>query len=156
LPLIVDAAAEAAPPMLTCVRSNDGYQFELMIRVPRNENPITCVQIGPYLFQEKYIPKKTLGGLWISGGPENCFLMHKSSPPRWSRIAWEVKTDQPGSPTFMAWTGNLEPGDTGVFRFISAFPPGGLRAGLIITQGNDILNFGVNGPNYERFEVHHH
>jgi hypothetical protein len=156
LPLIVDAAAEAAPPMLTCVKLNDGFQFELLIRVPRDEKPITMVQIGPYLFQDQYIPKKALGGLITVGGPENAFLMHKSAPARWSRLAWEVKADQPGSPTYITWTGNLEPGNVGVFRFISMFPPGGLRAGLVITQGSVTLHFGVNGPNYERFEPHHH
>jgi hypothetical protein len=156
LPLIVDAAAEAAPPMLTCLRLNDGYQFELLIRVPRDEEPITKVQIGPYLFREKYVPKKALVGLLTVGGPENGFMMHKSAPPRWSRLFWEILSDQPGSPTFLSWTGSLEPGRTGVFRFISMFPPGGLRAGLVLAQGNQIHNFGVNGPNYERFEKDHH
>jgi hypothetical protein len=156
LPLIVDAAAEAAPPMLTCVKLNDGFQFELLIRVPRNENPITKVQIGPYLFRDKYIPKKSLGGLLTLGGPETAFFMHKSAPPRWSRINWEVYEDLQDCPTYLSWTGNLEPGRTGVFRFISMFPPGGLRAGMILTQGNQQLHFGVNGPNYERFEKGHH
>jgi hypothetical protein len=142
--------------MLTCVKLNDGFQFELLIRVPRDENPITKVQIGPYLFRENYVPKKAWGGLLTLGGPESGFFMHKSAPPRWSRIGWEVFLDQPGSPTFLSWTGNLEPGKTGVFRFISMFPPGGLRAGLILTQGNLPVNYGVNGPNYERFEESHH
>lgn len=156
MPLIVDAAAEAAPPMLTCVKLNDGFQFELLIRVPRDENPVTKVQIGPYHFQDQYIPKKVLGGLLTAGGPETGFFMHKSAPPRWSRVYWEVLADQPGSPTFLTWTGSLEGGNVGVFRFISNFPPGGLRAGLVITQGNGQLHFGVNGPNYERFEKHEH
>ena len=156
MPLIVDAAAEAAPPMLTCVKLNDGFQFELLIRVPKDESPITKVQIGPYLFREDYIPKKALGGLLTRGGPELALFMHKSAPPRWTRLTWEVFPDQPGSPTFLTWSGNLEPGRTGVFRFISMFPPGGLRAGLVLTQGSEQLHFGVNGPNYERFEGNHH
>jgi hypothetical protein len=142
--------------MLTCVKLNDGFQFELLFRVPSDEKPITKVQIGPYLFQERYLPKKILGGLWTAGGPETEFFMHKSSPPRWSRLAWEVLTDQEGSPTFLSWTGNLEPRQVGVFRFISMFPPGGLRSGLVISQGNAIIHYGVNGPNYERFEKHDH
>jgi hypothetical protein len=156
LPLIVDAAAEAAPPMLTCVRLNDGFQFELLVRVARDEQPITKVLIGPYLFQDKYIPKKALGGLITLGGPENGFLMHKSAPARWTRLAWEAKYDQPGCPTYLSWSGNLEPGNVGVFRFLSMYPPGGLRAGLVITQGNGTLHYGVNGPNYEQFEIKHH
>jgi hypothetical protein len=156
LPLIVDAAAEAAPPMLTCVKLNDGFQFELLIRVPRDEEPITKVQIGPYLFRDQYIPRKALGGLLTLGGPESGFLMHKSAPPRWTRLAWEVLRDEPGSPTFLSWSGSLEPGDVGVFRFISNFPPGGLRAGLVLSKGDATLHFGINGPNYERFEKHGH
>ena len=142
--------------MLTCVKLNDGFQFELLIRVARDENPVTKIQIGPYLFQDRYIPKKALGGLFISGGPENCFFMHKSAPPRWSRLTWEVMENQAHSPVYLSWTGILEPGNVGVFRFISMFPPGGLRAGMVIHQGNTVLHYGVNGPNYERFEKHDH
>ncbi len=155
MPLITDAAAEISPPMLTCVHVNDGYQFELLIRVPLDEQPITKVQIGPYLFRSNFVPRKRLGGLIMAGGPENSLFMHKSAPPRWSRIRWEVLEDQPGTPVYLTWTGGLDPGSVGVFRFISLFPPGGLRAGLVLTQGSTQLNYGVNGPNYERFEAGH-
>ncbi len=159
MPLIVDAATEKSPPMLTCVQVNDGYQFELMIRLPADAEPVTKIRIGPFYFREQYQPRPILGGLLTVGGPENAFWMHKSSPPRWSRIGWEVLMNEPETPAYLTWTGNLEPGGVGVFRFISLFLPGGLRQGLTLFSGvvgDRIERYGVTGPNYEKFERHEH
>jgi hypothetical protein len=156
VPLAADAYAEIAPPMLTCVQKNDGYQFELMVQVAQDEREITKVRVGPYNFQDKHRPRPILGGLLSAGGPESAFWMHVSSPPGWSRIQWEIANDEPDAPVYLSWTGHLIPGATGVFRFLSMYKPGGLRAGLIIYRGADKVFYGVTGPNYERFEVHTH
>ncbi len=142
--------------MLTCVQKNDGYQFELLIRVGLSEAPITKVRIGPYFFKDEYKPAPMLGGLLSKGGPENAFWMHQSAPPGWSRIRWENAPDEPGEPTYLAWVGNLAPGSTGVFRFISLFKPGGLRVGMILYRGKETEFLGVTGPNYERFDKSGH
>ena len=156
MPLAADAYAEIAPPMLTCVQKNDGYQFELMIQVGRDEQAITKIRIGPYNFRKECRPNPKMGGLMSSGGPENCFWMHKSAPPGWSRIRWEIADEEPDSPVFLAWDGRLEAGSVGVFRFISLYRPGGLRAGMILYRSSKEEHIGVNGPNYEKFEAHSH
>jgi hypothetical protein len=145
-----------AAPMLTCIGTNDGYQFELMLRVGIDENPITKIRVGPFHFKDEYTPKPILGGLFMKGGPENCFWMHKSAPPGWSRVRWEVVYDEPDSSTYLTWTGNLAPGSIGVFKFISIYMPGGLRTGLTLFQGENETHYGVSGPNYEKFEKHQH
>lgn len=156
MPLAADAYAEISPPMLTCVQKNDGYQFELLIRVAQNEAEVTKVRIGPYFFKDQYKPTPIVGGLLTKGGPENTFWMHQSAPPGWSRLRWETALDEPEQPTYLAWDGHLIPGGTGVFRFISLFKPGGLRVGMILYRGNDKQFLGVTGPNYERFDKHGH
>ena len=142
--------------MLTCVQMNDGYQFELMVQVPFDDREITKISIGPYRFRKEYRPSPMLGGMLSRGGPESAFIMHKSSPPGWSRLRWETRTDEPDEPAYLTWEGHLKPGSTGVFRFISFYKPGGLRAGMIIWRGDDKQYLGVTGPNYERFEEHDH
>jgi len=156
VPLAADAYAEIAPPMLTCVQKNDGYQFELMIQVGPEEKEITKIRIGPYNFRKAYRPKPILGGFMSRGGPETDFWMHGSAPGGWSRIHWEIAPDEPGEPVYLAWTGRLGPNSMGVFRFISLYRPGGLRAGLLIYRGSEVEHIGVNGPNYEPYEEHHH
>lgn len=154
--LTADAAAEISAPMLTCISVSDGYQFELLLRVGREEPAITRVRIGPYFFKKEYTPTKILGGLLTVGGPENAMLMHKSVPPRWSRLGWEVKSVDQTEATYIAWHGSLGPGQVGVFRFVSLLPPGGLRVGLEIDAGRTTENYGVSGPNYEHYEVKQH
>jgi hypothetical protein len=156
VPLAADAYAEISPPMLTCVQKNDGYQFELMVQVARDERAVTKIRIGPYNFRTECRPTPLLGGLMSRGGPENNFWMHRSAPSGWSRIRWEIANDEPESPVYLTWEGRLEPGSMGVFRFISLYRPGGLRAGMIIYRDTEIENLGVNGPNYEKFESHGH
>ena len=143
-------------PMLTCTRSGDGFQYELLLRAAEGLPAITKIRIGPYLFKPEYRPRKGLFGT-IAGGPETGFLMHKSTPRGWSRFNWEVATDEPDSPTYLVSRGVLHPGEQGIFKFISEFAPGGLRTGLQVTRNKDIRYFGVTGPNYEHFlEGDHH
>jgi len=151
----VTTAIDAAP-MLTCIGTNDGYQFELMLRVGIDENAITKIRVGPFHFKDEFTPKPILGGLFMKGGPENCIWMHKSAPPGWSRVRWEVVRDEPDNSTYLTWTGNLAPGSIGVFKFISIYMPGGLRTGLTLFQGESETHYGVSGPNYEKFEKHQH
>jgi len=154
LPLLTaDAAAEISAPMLTCISVSDGYQYELLLRVARDEPEINRVRIGPYFFKQEYVPRSLMGGLLCAGGPESCLLMHKSSPSRWSRLRWEVDESINGSPAFLTWNGSLQPGSVGAFRFVSLMAPGGLRVGLQIDSEQGNVNYGVTGPNYERFEA---
>lgn len=152
MPLTLDPAV----PQLTTVSRPDGFQYELMIRVGPDEPEITKIRIGPYNFKPQYRPRPMLGGLLNSGGPENIFWMHRSTPPGWSRPKWEQAVDEPGEPFYIAWSGHLDPGKIGVFRFLSIFPPGGLRAGLVIYRGDEVTKLGVTGPNWEKFEVGGH
>jgi hypothetical protein len=155
MPLAADAYAEIAPPMLTCVRKNDGSSFELMVTVCREEQELTKIRIGPYRFKPAHQPKPILGGIVTIGGPEYAFFMHQSAPAGWSRIRWEWDGEGDERGCFLAWEGRLAPGSTGVFRFLSMYAPGGLRAGMILFRGKDEAHYGVSGPNYERFESHH-
>ena len=137
-------------PMLTCVASNDGFMYELLLRADEGKASITQIRIGPYFFRPDYQPKPLFLGL-TSGGPEAAFWMHKSVARGWSRLRWEVALDEPDSPTYLVSTGTLPPGTQGLFRFVSFFPPGGLRAGLEVHRGNERKDYGVTGPNYEKF-----
>jgi len=38
-----------------------------------------------------------------------------------------------------------------LFRFVSFFPPGGMRTGLEVYRGDGRKDYGVSGPNYEKF-----
>ena len=80
--------AETAP-MLTCTKSNDGFQYELVLRADEGKPTITKIRFGPYLFKPEYQPKPLILGL-STGGPESSFLMHQKSPWGWSRLHWEV------------------------------------------------------------------
>ena len=142
-------------PQLTTVSKPDGFQYELLLSVAPNEQEITRVRIGPYRLKDAHRPKTALGGLLVTGGPESCFWMHRSVPAGWSRPKWVVAADEPDQPVYLEWTGNLAPGELGVIRFISIFPPGGLRASLILYRGDDRSFYGVTGPNYEQFELGH-
>lgn len=142
-------------PMLTCIQTNDGFQYELLLRATEGTSPITKIRIGPYALLEKYRPKSSVFGL-TRGGPENAFLMHKSGPRGWSRLRWEVAENEPGSPTYLVSTGLLKPGTQGMFRFISMQHPGGLRTNLEVWRGESRRDCGVSGPNYEQFMVHDH
>lgn len=156
MPLANDAYAEISAPMLTCIQKNDGYQFELMVRVAQTERTITKIKIGPYKFRDEYKPSAILGGLIQKGGPENAFIMHVSAPPGWSRLRWEAAHSEHGTPAYLVWEGSLEPGHVGIFRFISLYRPGGLKAGLTIYRDDVTEHYGVTGPNYEHFEHHNH
>jgi hypothetical protein len=137
-------------PMLTCTASNDGFQYELQLRAEEGRPAITKIRLGPYYFRPDYQPKPLPLGL-TSGGPESAFWMHKSVPRGWSRLRWEVAVNEPETPTYLVSTGTLPPGAVGSFRFVSFFPPGGLRAGLEIYRDNSRYDCGVSGPNYEKF-----
>lgn len=137
-------------PQLTCVAGNDGFVFELLLRADEGKPAITKIRIGPYLFRPDYQPKPLFLGL-TSGGPEPGFWMHKSAPRGWSRLHWEVALDEPDAPTYLVSTGTMMPGTQGMFRFVSFFPPGGLRAGLELHRGKEHWDCGVTGPNYEKF-----
>jgi hypothetical protein len=127
-----------------------------MLSVAPDEEAITRIRLGPYKFRPEHRPKPALGGLVSTGGPENVFWMHRSVPPRWSRPKWVFAEDEPDQPYYLEWTGYLAPGSVGVIRFLSIYPPGGLRAGLVIYRGQEPTYYGVTGPNYEQFEAGHH
>ncbi len=137
-------------PQLTCVASNDGFTYELLLRAEEGKPAVTKIRIGPYLFRPDYQPRPLFLGL-TAGGPESGFWLHKSAPRGWSRIRWEVALDEPDAPTYLVSTGTLTPGSQAMFRFVSLFPPGGLRAGLEIYRGLEHWDCGVTGPNYEKF-----
>lgn len=137
-------------PQLTCVASNDGFLYELLLRAEEGKPAITKIRIGPYSFRPEYQPKPRFLGL-TTGGPESGFWMHKSVPRGWSRLHWEVALNEAGSPTYLVSTGTLAPGTQGMFRFVSFFSPGGLRAGLQLYRGAEHWDCGVTGPNYEKF-----
>ena len=137
-------------PMLTCTRSGDGFQYELLLRAEEGLPAITQIRIGPYLFKEEYKPRKGPFGL-MSGGPENGFFMHKSTPRGWSRFNWEIAEDEPDAPVYLVTRGVLKPGEQAIFKFTSAIAPGGLRAGLEVYRNKEHRDFGVTGPNYEHY-----
>lgn len=149
------AIPEETVPQLTTVAKPDGFQFELLLSVAPTEREITRVRIGPYHFKDEYRPRSAFGGLMATGGPESAFWMHRSVPPRWSRPKWIIAVDEPDQPVYLEWNGHLAPGELGVIRFISIYPPGGLRAGLVLYRGDEPACYGVTGPNYEQFELGH-
>ena len=142
-------------PMLTCTASNDGFLYELVLRAKEGLPAITKIRIGPYPFKEAYQPRPGFLGLF-RGGPEAAFWMHKGVPRGWSRLHWEVDVNEPDTPTYLVSQGTLAPGTQGLFRFLSFFPPGGLRAGLEVYRGDAQTEYGVSGPNYEKFLRHGH
>jgi len=137
-------------PMLTCVSTADGFLFELVVKADADLPPITKVRIGPYRFKPEYQPRKGLFGM-SAGGPEAAFWMHKRTPRGWSRLNWEVDESQDDKPAYLVSSGVLRPGQQGLYQFVSAFPPGGLRVGLEVYRGDDHKDYGVSGPNYEHF-----
>ena len=142
-------------PMLTCTRSGDGFQYELLLRAEEGLPAITKLRIGPYLFKPEYRPRKGLFGT-ISGGPENGFWMHKSTPRGWSRFNWEVVDTEPDSPCYLTSVGVLHPGEQAIFKFTSMLAPGGLRAGLEVYRHGEHRDYGITGPNYEHFLLGDH
>jgi len=145
---------EEVAPMLTCVASNDGFQFELLLRAQEGLPAITKIRIGPYHFREEFQPKPAPFGL-SKGGPESAFWMHKSAPRGWSRIRWEVAENEPGQPAYLVSNGVLSPGTQGIFKFTSFYAPGGLRIGLEVYRNAEHRDYGVSGPNYETFMKGH-
>ena len=144
-----------AAPMLTCTANNDGFLYELLLRADEGRPAITQIRLGPYYFTLEHQPKPlfpnlNFGGL-SRGGPEPAFWMHKSVPSGWSRLRWQVALDEAETPTYLVSSGTLLPGKSGLFRFVSFFPPGGLRTGLEVYRGDARYDCGVSGPNYERF-----
>ncbi len=137
-------------PMLTCTASNDGFLYELRVRAAEGEPAITRVRLGPYFFRPDHQPRPLFLGL-TAGGPESGFWLHKRAPRGWSRLHWEVALNEPDSPTYLASSGTLAPGAQGLFQFVSLFPPGGMRAGLEVYRGTSHKDYGVSGPNYEKF-----
>ncbi len=144
-----------AAPTLTCVATADGFQYELLLSAPLDQPTVTKVRVGPYFFKPEYQPRNTFMGV-MSGGPENGFWLHKSTPRGWSRWNWQVDESQPDSPAYIVSTGALSPGQQGLFKFISKYAPGGLRAGLEIFRGDQHTDYGVTGPNYEPCEATEH
>ncbi len=140
-------------PMLTCTATNDGFLYELQLRGDEGKPAITKIALGPYFFLPEYQPKPVgpVGFGLTRGGPESGFWMHKSAPRGWSRLHWRVAHDEAETPTYLVSSGVLAPGTSGLFRFVSFFPPGGLRAGLALYRGDARYDCGVSGPNYERF-----
>ena len=139
-----------AAPMLTCAANNDGFLYELLLRADEGKPALSKIRLGPYLFRPEYQPKPLALGL-TRGGPESAFWMHKSVPRGWSRLHWEVAFDEAGTPTYLVSVGTLLPGASGLFRFVSFFPPGGMRTGLELYRGDSRYDCGISGPNYERF-----
>ncbi len=137
-------------PMLTCTAGNDGFLYELLLRAEEGRPSISKIRLGPYLFRPEYQPHALFLGL-TRGGPESGFWMHKSTPRGWSRLRWEVALDEPDAPTYLVSEGTLPPGETGLLRYVSFFPPGGLRTGLEVYRGSGHTDYGVSGPNYEKF-----
>lgn len=142
-------------PMLTCTASNDGFLYEMVVRADEGLPAITKVRIGPYHFREEYKPQPLPLGL-SRGGPESGFWLHRRTPHGWSRFHWEVALDEPDSPTYLVSSGTLRPGEQGRFQFLSLFAPGGLRAGLEVYRQSSHRDYGVSGPNYEKFLDHGH
>jgi hypothetical protein len=142
-------------PMLTCTASNDGFLYEMVVRADEGRPAITKIRIGPYLFRSDYRPHPLPLGL-SRGGPEAGFWMHKHTPRGWSRLHWEVAVNEPDTPTYLVSVGTLLPGEQGSFQFVSLFPPGGMRAGLEVYRGDEHRDYGVSGPNYEKFLQHGH
>ena len=142
-------------PMLTCVQVNDGFQYELLLRAQEGRPPITGIRIGPYQFAPEHMPKPLFAGI-SKGGPESSFLMHKSTPSKWSRFRWEIATNEPGSPVYLVSRGILRPGQQGLFKFVSFYHPGGLRTNLAVLRNDQQSDYGVTGPNYEPFMSGHH
>ncbi|MDR3709681.1 MAG: hypothetical protein P4L33_15395 [Capsulimonadaceae bacterium] len=142
-------------PQLTTVAKPDGFQYELMLSAATTEKAVTRIRLGPYHFDAGHRPKVALGGLVSMGGPESSLLMHRASPARWSRPRWVEAVDEADHPVYLEWNGYLAPGTVGVIRFLSIYPPGGLRTGLSITRGNETTCYGVTGPNYEHLESGH-
>ena len=141
--------------MLTCTASNDGFVYELLLRADIGKPAITKIRIGPYFFQQEYKPHPVFLGL-TKGGPESGFWMHKSVPSGWSRLHWEVALDEARAPTYLSSSGTLAPGAQGLFRYVSFYPPGGLRSGLEVYRGSEHWDCGVSGPNYEKFTLGDH
>ncbi|MGO8670583.1 MAG: hypothetical protein ACLQVD_04345 [Capsulimonadaceae bacterium] len=137
-------------PTLTCVATPDGFQFELLLRAEDDKPAITRIRIGPYRFKPEHRPRAGVFGL-SSGGPENAFWMHKTTPTGWSRWHWETVDTEPDHPTYLVTSGVLPPGKKGLFKITSLYAPGGLRAGLELYRGDDHTDYGVTGPNYEQF-----
>ncbi len=142
-------------PMLTCTATNDGFLYELLLRAEEGKPALTQIRLGPYYFLPEHQPKPLPLGLsalgLTSGGPESGFWMHKSVPRGWSRLRWQVAVNEAQTPTYLVSSGTLLPGTSGLFRFVSFFPPGGLRTGLELYRGSSRYDCGVSGPNYERF-----
>jgi hypothetical protein len=142
-------------PMLTCTAGNDGFLYEMVLRAEEGQPAITKIRFGPYRFRRDYQPRQLPLGL-TAGGPESGFWMHKRTPRGWSRFHWEIAVDEPDSPIYLVSAGTLPPGMQGRFQFVSLFPPGGLRAGLEVYRGLTHKDYGVSGPNYEKFMHHGH
>ena len=68
-------------PQLTCVASNDGFLYELLLRAEEGKPAITNIRIGPYLFRPDYQPKPLFLGL-TAGGPESGLLDAQKRPAR--------------------------------------------------------------------------
>jgi hypothetical protein len=141
---------EEVAPTLTCVAARDGFQYELLLRADPEREAITKVRVGPYLFKKDFQPSNAFISL-RSDGPDSGFWMHRSTPRGWSFWRWEQDLSDPDKPWYLVSKGVLAPGQQGLFKFISMYAPGGLRAGLEIHRGEEHYDYGVTGPNFEHF-----
>ncbi|MCW3061129.1 MAG: hypothetical protein JWQ02_2950 [Capsulimonas sp.] len=153
--MIIDEVA----PMLTCIQSNDGFLYELLMRAHPDQPAVTKIRIGPYLFKPEHQPKVGPLGVMTQGPEPKFWIMHRmtdfSNPRGWQRLHWEIADNEPGSPAYLVARGLLKPGTSGLFRFLSTIPPGGVRAGMEIYRGDDHKDYGVSGPNYEPYMQGH-
>jgi hypothetical protein len=143
---------EEVAPTLTCVAARDGFQYELLLRADPNFPAITKIRIGPYIFKPEYQPTNSFISL-RSEGPDSGFWMNKSTPRGWSPWRWEQDKSLPDQPWYLVSKGVMSPGQQGLFKFISMYAPGGLRAGMELFRGTDHNDYGVTGPNFEHFLI---
>lgn len=153
---------EEVAPTLTCVSAQVGFQYELLLRADPNLAAITKIRIGPYPFKPDHQPSNSMLSL-NSDGPDNSFWMNKvgfwimrSTPVGWTGWRWEQDTTAEDKPWYLVSNGVMSPGRQGLFKFVSDYAPGGLRAGLEIYRGDQHSDYGVTGPNYEHFLVGGH
>lgn len=151
--MIIDEASTT----LTCVKGLDGFQYELLLKAAPDQPAVTKIRIGPYLFKPEHQPRLALFGFHV-GDPEGDYWMNTwilgwktSTPANWSFWKWEVDEVDGHRAWYLVTRGVLNPGKQALLKYCSNFGPGGLRAGLEIYRGEQHVDLGVTGPNYEHF-----
>src|SRR5580704_1884902 len=100
-------------PTLTCVKGQDGFQYELLLNASANMPAITKIRIGPYLFKPEHQPGNAAFG-FHGGEPESDFWMNTwilgwktSTPANWSYWKWQP-AEVDGAPAwYLVTTGVL-------------------------------------------------